>query len=1075
MPKDNELKKVMVIGSGPIVIGQAAEFDYSGTQACKALREEGIKVVLVNSNPATIQTDLATADVVYIEPLTFEIITKIIEKEKPDGLIPTMGGQTGLNMAEQLYKKGVLQKYNVELLGTPIWAIEHGEDREKFKSLMNKLNIPLPKSDIFTDLPKAKSYAKELGFPVIIRPAYTLGGTGGGIVSDIEEFEIVASRGLKLSMINQILVEEAILGQQGWGEIEFEVVRDGKDNCIIICSMENVDPMGVHTGDSIVVAPALTLNNDDYQLLRSEAIKIIRALKIEGGCNVQFAWNYKTGEYRIIEVNPRLSRSSALASKATGYPIARVATKIAIGMSLDEIPNDVTKSTSACFEPSIDYVVVKIPRWPFDKFDTADKRIGTQMKSTGETMSIGRTFEEALQKAIRSLEVGRFGLGHDKKDKICSDKEEILQNLKVPTHKRLMYIRDAMHLGISIGEIYKLTGIHTWFLQKIKNIYDYGKKIQFNKESVLEAKKFGFSDVQLSNILGKTENEIRNFRIKNNILPTYKMVDTCAAEFKALTPYLYSTYEKEDEANPSDKKKVILVGGGPIRIGQGIEFDYCCVHSVFALREENVEAIIINNNPETVSTDFDTSDKLYFEPLVYEDVLNIIEREKPYGVILQFGGQTPINMAMSLHKAGVNVLGTHPKMVDAAEDRKKFGAILDKLEIPSAEWGTAMSTEEALKIANDIGYPVLVRPSYVLGGRAMQIVDDDEELTSYMKEAVKVSPEHPVLIDKFLDNAIELDVDAVSDKKNVFVAAIMEHIEEAGIHSGDSACVIPPQTISKEIKDAVIDYTTKIAQALEVVGLINIQYAVRNNKVYVLEANPRASRTVPYVSKTIGIPLAKIATKIMLGKKLTDFNLNAYREPNFVTVKEAVFPFLKLQGVDPVLSPEMKSTGEVMGIDSNFEKAFYKAQASAYNNLPTKGSLLLSIGRDQNKELFLPIAKEFSALGFKVYSTEGTQKYLSKNNVNVFAVPKVRDNPKILDMMKNKELDLIIIIPRGSRVGSDGYKIRRSAIELGVPLVTTISGTKASLKAIKSLTKESVSVNSLEEYYKEFGNGQIKI
>jgi len=727
----------MVIGSGPIVIGQAAEFDYSGTQACKALHEEGIKVVLVNPNPATIQTDLTTADIVYIEPLNVETLGKIIEKERPDGLIATMGGQNGLNLSTQLYEQGILQKYDVEMLGTNIWAIEHGENRESFKRLMQDLEIPLPKSKTVNTFEDAKVYVKELGYPVIIRPAYTMGGTGSGIAFNEEEFDIIVQRGISLSMIHQVLVEEAILGPAGWGEIEFEVVRDGKDNCIIICSMENVDPMGVHTGDSIVVAPALTLNNEDYQMLRSNAIKIIRGLRIEGGCNIQFAFNYLTGDYRIIEVNPRLSRSSALASKATGYPIARVATKIAVGKSLDEIQNDVTKSTSACFEPAVDYVVVKFPRWPFDKFRTADKTLGSQMKATGETMSIGRNFEEAMQKAVRSLEIGRFGLGFDGKDRFIEDKEKINALLKNPTHERMFHIMNAFKIGYSIDEIYKLTGIHKWFLTKLKNIFDYGSnKIRLEKDSILKAKKLGFSDKQIAYVLKTSEDEIRNFRIKNNILPTYKMVDTCAAEFEAATPYMYSTYEHEDEANPSKNKKIIIVGGGPIRIGQGIEFDYCCVHSVYELREDGYEALIINNNPETVSTDFDTSDKLYFEPLTYEDVIHILDREKPQGVILQFGGQTPINMAIRLHKAGVKILGTQPEAIDIAEDRKKFGQVLGKLKIPSAEWGTAMSVSEALAIANKITYPVLVRPSYVLGGRAMQIVDNETNIYQTLQSSM---------------------------------------------------------------------------------------------------------------------------------------------------------------------------------------------------------------------------------------------------------------------------------------------------------------------------------------------------
>ena len=1068
MSKRTDIKSIMVIGSGPIVIGQAAEFDYSGTQACKALREEGYKVILVNSNPATIMTDTDMADVIYIEPLTVEVLSEIIKKEKPDGLLATMGGQTGLNLASGLYKAGILQKYNVEVLGTSIKAIEEGEDREKFKQLMQRINEPIPKSKTANTIKEAKNFAIEIGYPVVIRPAYTLGGTGGGIAKNEDELEKFTESGLQQSMITQVLVEEAILGVDGWGEFEMEVMRDKNDNCIIVCPMENFDPMGIHTGESIVVAPTQTLNDHDFQILRSSAIRIIRALKLEGCCNIQFGFSYKTGEYRIIEVNPRVSRSSALASKATGYPIARIAAKIAVGMTLDEIPNDVTKETKACFEPTIDYAVIKIPRWPFDKFRTADKKIGTQMKSTGETMAIGRTFEEALQKAIRSLEVGRYGLGYDPKDKVCTNKKEIIANLKFPTHKRLMYIRDAINLGITTKEISRLTGISQWFLEKVKKIYDMGKNIKLTNESALEAKKNGFSDIQIATITNKTEEDIRQFRIKNKIIPTYKMVDTCAAEFKAFTPYLYSTYEREDESSPSKNKKVIILGGGPIRIGQGIEFDYCCVHSVFALREMGYEAIIINNNPETVSTDFDTSDKLYFEPLTFEDVLNIIEKEKPEGVILQFGGQTPINMAMKLSKAGVIILGTQPESIDIAEDRKKFGEILNKLNIPSAEWGTAMSVEEAKQVANKIGYPVLVRPSYVLGGRAMQIVDSDEELIDYMKEAVKVNPDHPVLIDRYLVNATEIDVDALCDGDAVFVAAIMEHIEEAGIHSGDSACVLPPQTISKETKKKIIEYTERMALALKTIGLINIQYAIKDDIVYVLEANPRASRTVPYVSKSIGIPLAKMATKIILGKKLNELGLTEYKEPKFVSVKEVVFPFLKLQGVFPGLGPEMQSTGEVMGIDENFENAFYKAEASAATTLPSEGNILLTVGRHEDKEILSPYAKYLANNGFKLYCTRTTKKVLEKKGVSSVEIPKVRKNSLVLDMMKRKEIDLIINIHRGTHPKSDAFRIRRAAVDLSIPYITTVTATKAAVNAIKALAKRKISVKSLEAYYRQF-------
>ena len=1065
MPKRTDITSIMVIGSGPIVIGQAAEFDYSGTQACKALREEGYTTILVNSNPATIMTDADTADVVYVEPLDVEIVADIIRKEKPDGILGTMGGQTGLNLMKELHHSGVLEEVGVEVLGTSIDSIEKGEDRDKFRELMLKIGEPLPKSRALTTIAEAKAFAAECGFPVIIRPAYTLGGTGGGIASDEAQLEAITASGLQHSLIHQVLIEEALLGTQGWGEFEMEVMRDSNENCIIICPMENLDPMGIHTGESIVVAPTQTLNDADFQMLRNAALRVIRALKIEGGCNIQFALNYETGRYIIIEVNPRVSRSSALASKATGYPIARIAAKIAIGMTLDEIPNDVTKETKACFEPAIDYCVVKIPRWPFDKFVTADCHIGTQMKSTGEAMAIGRTFEEAFQKAVRSLEIKRFGLCCDGKDKPVADWEMLIDYLKRPTHRRMFHVLDAFSIGMSIDEVHGFTGINRWFLHKLAAIHAHAKRISFDRESILAAKKAGFSDVQIGHITRKSEAEVRSFRVKEGIIPTYKMVDTCAAEFEAKTPYLYSTYEGEDECNPGGKKKVLILGSGPIRIGQGIEFDYSCVHSAFALREEGVEALIINNNPETVSTDFDTSDKLFFEPLTFEDVMNVVDCERPYGVILQFGGQTAMDLALDLEKAGAPILGTRPESIDIAEDRKKFGRVTEKLGIPSPEWGAALSPDEAIAIANRIGYPVLVRPSYVLGGRAMQIVDLDEELMRYMDEAVDVSPEKPVLIDRFIGNATELDVDALSDGEEVYVAAIMEHIERAGIHSGDSCCVIPSQTIGDAVKKKVISYTTRLAKELRVIGLINIQYAVKNEEVYVLEANPRASRTVPYVSKTIGVPLAKIATKLMLGKKLADFSLGKYREPDFVSIKEAVFPFLKLVGVDPMLSPEMKSTGEVIGIGRDFGSAYYKAQLAAYQDLPTSGSVLFSISHLERTESLLAAARELQALGFKFYCTRGTAEYFAEHGIHAVAVPKIHDGPLILDMMKSRKLDFAILIPKKGRIGSDGYQMRRAAIELGIPYATTVAATIATVAGMKAKKESRMQVLSLKEWY----------
>ncbi len=963
MPKRNDIRSILVIGSGPIVIGQAAEFDYSGTQACKALREEGYKVVLVNSNPATIMTDLDIADVVYIEPLDVDVITQIIRKERPDGVLGTMGGQTSLNLLKELHSRRIFDEFDVDVLGTSIHAIETAEDRDMFKQSMEQAGEPVPKSKAVHSFDEAKHFCATIGYPIVVRPAYTLGGTGSGFAKDAKELELVVKHGMSQSPICQVLIEEALLGVEGWGEFEFEVLRDKNDNCIIVCPMENLDPMGIHTGESIVVAPTQTLNDADFQMLRTAAIRIIRHIKIQGACNIQFAFNHHSGEYRVIEVNPRVSRSSALASKATGYPIAKVAAKIACGLTLDEIRNDVTKETFSCFEPSIDYCVVKIPRWPFDKFRNADRRIGTQMKSTGETMAIGRTFEEALQKAIRGLEVQRHGLCKDGTELKRRSREDLITLLSNPTDMRLFHIIEALDAGLGMDEIHASTGIHPWFLKKIEHIHEKAGTIVLDENSVLEAKQLGFSDRQIAHITDTSEKDVRDFRRSRGIIPTFKMVDTCAAEFAAGTPYLYSTYEGENECIPQQRKKVLIIGSGPIRIGQGIEFDYGCVHSVSALKEEGVQAMIINNNPETVSTDFDTSDKLFFEPITFEDVMNVVDAEKPDGVILQFGGQTSINLAMPLHEAGVSILGTPPLSIDIAEDREKFAHVLDTLNIPAPPYGAATSPHEAERIAGTIGYPIIVRPSYVLGGRAMEVVHTREELLTYLQEAVKASPDHPVFLDRFLESAIELEVDALCDGTDVFVAAIMEHVEEAGIHSGDSICSIPPYSVSGRVKEKIIDFTTKISKELDVVGLINVQYAVRGDDVFVIEANPRASRTVPFVSKTIGIPLAKIATKLMLGKKLRDFGLTNYREPSFYSIKVPVFPFSKLPGMDVAFSPEMKSTGEIMACDDRFSSAFSKALLAAGIQISSHGRVLLCIDDEKERE---EMTRLFVRSGFAV-------------------------------------------------------------------------------------------------------------
>ncbi|MCQ4152922.1 MAG: carbamoyl-phosphate synthase large subunit [Archaeoglobi archaeon] len=1073
MPKREDLSKIMVIGSGPIVIGQAAEFDYSGSQACKALREEGYKVVLVNSNPATIMTDPEMADSIYIEPLDAEIVAKIIEKETPDALLPTLGGQTGLNLAIQLHEMGVLEKYGVELIGAKAEAIRKAEDRELFKQCMLKIGLEVPRSKSVNDVKDALDFADEIGYPLVIRPAFTLGGTGGGIAYNREELKDLVSKGLKLSMIRQVLVEESVIG---WKEFELEVMRDLADNVVIICPIENFDPMGIHTGDSITVAPAQTLTDVEYQELRDAAIKIIREIGVEtGGSNIQFAVNPDNGRIVAIEMNPRVSRSSALASKATGFPIAKIAAKLAVGYTLDEIPNDITKETPASFEPTIDYVVVKVPRFAFDKFPTANQILGTQMKSVGEVMAIGRTFEEALQKALRSLEIGRYGLGCDGKDKDPS-REEIIRKLRFPSHDRIFYIRYAFQKGFTVDEIYQLTKIDPWFLEKVKNIVEFEEKLkkiakekkidEVPREILLEAKKLGFSDKQLAFIFKCSERDVRAVRKRLGVIPVYKMVDTCAAEFEAKTPYYYSTYEDENEAIPTRRRKVMILGSGPNRIGQGIEFDYCCVHAVKSLKEDGYETIMVNCNPETVSTDYDTSDRLYFEPITHEDVMNIYENEKPIGLMVQFGGQTPLNIAEELEKSGARILGTSVDSIDIAEDRKRFEILMKELGIPRPPNGIAFSIEEAKEVARRIGYPVLVRPSYVLGGRAMEIVYEEKELERYITEALEVSPEKPVLIDKFLEDAIELEVDALCDGEEVYIGGIMEHIEEAGVHSGDSACVLPPVSLSEETIEKVKDYTRRIALALKVVGLVNIQYALKGDILYILEANPRASRTVPFVSKATGVPLAKIAAKLMMGVKLRDLNL---KEPKMkhLSVKEAVFPFIKLPGVDPILGPEMRSTGEVMGIDYNFGLAYYKAELGAGMKIPTSGNVLISV-KDRDKPKIVPVAKRLSEFGFKIYATENTAKYLKEHGIEAEIALKVsQGRPNIIDMIINGQIHLIINTPSGGRGKTEGYEIRRAAIEYGIPYVTTIPGAIAVVKAIEAVKSGNLSVKSLQEYHDE--------
>lgn len=1054
MPIDKDIKKVLIIGSGPIQIGQAAEFDYSGSQACKSLREEGIETVLVNSNPATIQTDMDMADTVYTEPLTPEIVSEIIKKENVDAILPTMGGQTGLNIATGLGDLGLLE--GIKVLGSDIQTIKDVEDRDLFGHFMDKLNEPIPKCHAVESVEEAIEAVKDIGYPVIVRPAFTLGGTGGGVAYNEEELIEIATHGLDMSFINQVLIDESVLG---WKEFEYEVMRDKEDTCIIVCNMENIDPMGIHTGESVVVAPAQNLNDRDSQALRDASIKIIRALGIQGGCNIQFAVNPETGEYKVIEVNPRVSRSSALASKATGYPIAKISSKIALGMTLDEIKNDITKETPASFEPAIDYVVVKIPRWPFDKFRGINREIGVQMKATGEVMAIGRTFEEAIQKAIRSLDMGHDGFEY------VEYTEDDLAN---PTDERLFQLYSAIKDGMDLDKIQKLTHIDKFFLYKIRNIVNFENEVTEEKlndaDFLRKAKQMGCSNKRLAALSNQTEEYIRNLLNRFNIKQSYKMVDTCAAEFEAKTPYYYSTYDSGNELKSSNKKKIVILGAGPIRIGQGIEFDYCCVHSSLALKDEGIETILINNNPETVSTDYDISDKLFFEPITFEDVMGIIDQEKPDGVIVQFGGQTSINLAVPLANAGVKILGTPYESIDGVEDRELFAKLLNKLHIHQAPYGTANSFEEAREIAERITFPVLVRPSYVIGGRAMEIVYDNNELEKYMKEAVKVSPEHPILVDKFLEDAIELDVDVLCDGEEVFIAGIMEHIEEAGVHSGDSACVIPPQTIPEHILNTIREYSTKLALELDVKGLMNIQYAVKLDEemVYIIEANPRASRTVPFVSKAIGVPLAKVATWIMTGAKLKDFNLTKEIKIDHVAVKESVFPFLKLPESDTVLGPEMKSTGESIGVDENFGMAFYKSQLAAGMDLPKEGKIFISV-KEQDKKKIRPIAEKAANLGFELAATSGTAD--AARGVDIEKIKKVsQGSPNIRDAILNKEIDLIINTSEGKQSAQDGYIIRRLAIELGIPYVTTLSGARAALNAIEAVQNNEITVKSLNEH-----------
>jgi carbamoyl-phosphate synthase large subunit len=1126
MPKRSDLRKILLIGSGPIIIGQACEFDYSGTQACKALREEGYTVVLVNSNPATIMTDPEMADRTYIEPVTWEVVAKIIERERPDALLPTLGGQTGLNTAMELHRHGVLEQYGVEMIGANAQSIVKAEERERFKAAMQKIGLAVPQSGVARTLAEAQSIREMVGLPCVLRPSFTLGGTGGGIAYNREEFNELIARGLDLSPVQEVLVEESVIG---WKEFELEVMRDKADNVVIVCSIENLDPMGVHTGDSITVAPAQTLTDKEYQRMRDAAIAIIREIGVEtGGSNIQFAINPDDGQMVAIEMNPRVSRSSALASKATGFPIAKIAAKLAVGYRLDELKNDITRETPACFEPTIDYVVTKIPRWTFEKFPDADPTLTTQMKSVGETMAIGRTFKESLQKALRGLETGRFGLGCDRVDRWGTPQQpgtdEILAKLATPNHERIWFIRYAFKVGLSLEEIYQRTKIDPWFLDNIREIVEMEDRLRScpnlesaDEELIRAAKQFGFADRQLAHLWHTTEAEVRRTRMEKGIQAVFKLVDTCAAEFEAYTPYYYSTYESpvrsvenrelriedgtitdrrdagptggtgvspvqspilDDETRPpSGKDRIMILGGGPNRIGQGIEFDYCCCQAAFALKEAGYETIMVNSNPETVSTDYDTSDHLFFEPLTTEDVLNICDRMQPKGLIVQFGGQTPLNLAKALEAAGAPIIGTSVDSIDVAEDRERFQELVNRLGLKQPANGAAMDLQHAIHVARRIGYPVLVRPSYVLGGRAMEIVYDETGLSCYMKQAMEASPDKPILIDKFLESAIEVDVDCLSDGDRTLIGGVMQHIEEAGVHSGDSACVIPPHSLPKEVVEEIKRQTRELARELKVKGLMNVQFAVtglsnsgQGPVVYVLEVNPRASRTVPFVSKATGIPLARLAALVMVGKTLEELSGPGARPlqevvPRHFSVKESVFPFNKFPGVDIILGPEMRSTGEVMGIDDNFPMAFAKSQMAASSALPLSGRIFISV-TDRDKAEIVPIAQALVEMGYQVVSTRGTASALRAAGIDVAEIPKIQEGrPNLVDYMKNGQVDLVINTPSGKGARTDEGKIRAAAVAHGVTCITTLAAAHAAVEACRALREQPLTVSALQDRF----------